>query len=62
MWLGHYEFLLNMKPIEEERRKLDPKQTKRIKNKRIAERKRRKEKDDNNQTNTPFQCLMCIKQ
>lgn len=59
LWLRHYEFLVNIKPVEEERSKLDPKQTKRIKKKRKEE---REEKDDNNQTNTPIQYLMCIKQ
>lgn len=44
MWLGHYEILVNMKLIEEERRKLDPKQTKRIK-KKSKERKKETKKE-----------------
>lgn len=42
--LGHYEFLVNMKPIEEERSKLDPKQTKKNKKEKEGRKKKKKRK------------------
>lgn len=44
MRLGHYEFLVNMKPIEEERSKLDPKQTKENKKEKEGRKKKKKRK------------------